>query len=133
MPKPIVVFDLDGTLAETAGDIIATLNVILEREGLRAVPLARAKELIGAGAKVLIERGFRENGATLTAAKLDTLFADFLDHYEANIIAHSHLYAGVPAALDSLMGAGCLLAVCTNKIERHSIKLLDLLGISVSR
>jgi phosphoglycolate phosphatase len=129
MDKPIVVFDLDGTLAETAGDIIATLNYILVREGLAAVPLVRAKELIGAGAKVLIERGFAENNTNLSAERLDVLFADFLTHYEAHIVDHSHLFEGVEAALDILQEAGCILAVCTNKIERHSVKLLDLLGI----
>jgi phosphoglycolate phosphatase len=129
MAKPIVVFDLDGTLAETAGDIIATLNHLLVREGLAAVPLARAKELIGAGAKVLIERGFAENNTNLPAERLDVLFADFLSHYEAHIVDHSHLFDGVEDALDALQQAGCILAVCTNKIERHSVKLLDLLGV----
>jgi phosphoglycolate phosphatase len=55
---PIVVFDLDGTLAETAPDIMRVLNVILVREGLAALPLERARELVGAGARALIERGF---------------------------------------------------------------------------
>jgi phosphoglycolate phosphatase len=128
--NPIVVFDLDGTLAETAGDIIATLNVILREEGLAAIPLERAKELIGAGAKMLLERGFKSNGATLTPERLDSLFLRFLDHYEAHIIDHSHLYEGVEASLDQLLSSGYRLAVCTNKIERHSIKLLKLLGVS---
>ncbi len=129
MLKPIIVFDLDGTLAETAGDIIATLNHILVREGLSAIPMERAKELIGAGAKILLERGFRENGVAVEPEQLERLFQDFLVHYEANIINHSHLFDGVEEALAELTEAGCLLAVCTNKIETHSIKLLDLLGV----
>jgi phosphoglycolate phosphatase len=127
--RPIVVFDLDGTLAETAGDLIATLNVILLREGLQTIPLAKAKELIGAGARALIERGFRVNGMALAPERLDSLFADFLSHYEAHILDHSHLFEGVSEALDRLAAEGFLLAVCTNKIARHSVKLLDLLGI----
>jgi phosphoglycolate phosphatase len=127
---PTIVFDLDGTLAETADDIIATLNVILEREGLSAIPLERAKELIGAGARVLLERGFKVNGVHLAQDRLEALFGDFLDHYEAHIVDQSYLFDGVGDALDRLAGAGCRLAVCTNKIERHSVKLLDLLGIS---
>jgi phosphoglycolate phosphatase len=130
MLKPIVVFDLDGTLAETAGDIIATLNVILAREGLATIPLEKAKELIGAGAKVLIERGFKVNNTVLTPERLDALFADFLVHYEAHIVDHSHLFEGVAEALDELAAKDCILAVCTNKIESHSIKLLQLLGIA---
>jgi phosphoglycolate phosphatase len=128
--SPTIVFDLDGTLAETAGDIIATLNVILVREGLSEIPLARAKELIGAGARVLLERGFKVNGVALAPERLEALFADFLDHYEAHIVDRSHLFDGVPAALDALRGEGCILAVCTNKIERHSVKLLELLGVA---
>jgi phosphoglycolate phosphatase len=129
LPPATIVFDLDGTLAETAGDIIATLNVILEREGLSAIPLERAKELIGAGARVLLERGFRVNGVDLPSQRLEALFADFLDHYEAHIVDRSHLFDGVGAALDALLSDGRRLAVCTNKIERHSVKLLDLLGV----
>jgi hypothetical protein len=56
---PTIVFDLDGTLAETAPDIIGTLNTILEREGLAALPVSKARDLVGAGAKALIERGFK--------------------------------------------------------------------------
>ena len=62
---PIAVFDLDGTLAETAGDLVGTLNVILAREGLRELPLAEARDMIGAGAKALIQRGFAAAGQPL--------------------------------------------------------------------
>ena len=57
-PTPVLVFDLDGTLAETAGDLMGTLNVILAREGLAPLPLASARYLLGAGARALIARGF---------------------------------------------------------------------------
>ncbi|MDP3319331.1 MAG: HAD hydrolase-like protein, partial [Bosea sp. (in: a-proteobacteria)] len=63
--SPIVVFDLDGTLAETAPDIMRVLNVILVREGLPALPLERARELVGAGARALISRGFKVSGRPL--------------------------------------------------------------------
>ncbi len=75
---PIVVFDLDGTLAETAGDLIATLNAVMAQEGLPGVPLEKARDLIGAGARALIERGFATAGRALPPAKLDALFAFFL-------------------------------------------------------
>ncbi|GJD47499.1 Phosphoglycolate phosphatase [Methylobacterium crusticola] len=128
-PAPIVVFDLDGTLAETAGDLIATLNVILTREGLPAVDVAQARELIGAGARALIERGFAAAGRELAPDRLDALFRVFIAHYGQHLCDASHLFPGVEAALDRLEQAGYRLAVCTNKPESHSIRLLDLLGI----
>ncbi len=116
----IVVFDLDGTLAETAGDLIATLNAVMAQEGLPGVPLEKARDLIGAGARALIERGFATAGRALPPAKLDTLFAYFLGHYEENILVHSYLFEGVEDALDQLARQGFALAVCTNKMERHA-------------
>jgi phosphoglycolate phosphatase len=130
MIPPIAVFDLDGTLADTAPDLIGTLNVILHREGLGAVPLAQANELIGAGAKALIERGFLINGKALSAQKHDDLFNDFIEHYGQNLKIHSKLFDGVETALDRLAHDGWLLAVCTNKIEKHSKILLHKFGIA---
>ncbi len=130
MTKPIVVFDLDGTLAETAPDLIATLNFILKREGLDTVPLEQANSLIGAGAKALIERGFLQNNKSLSGKRHEELFDDFIEHYGNNLANHSHLFDGVENALDKLVHDGWILAVCTNKIEKHSKKLLEMLGIA---
>lgn len=130
MQPPIVVFDLDGTLADTAGDLIATLNHILATESLPPVPLEQARELIGAGAKALIERGFRANERALTPERHDELFDAFILHYGANLRVHSVLFDGVEAALDRLQSEGWRFAVCTNKIEKHSVKLLELFGIA---
>lgn len=125
---PIVVFDLDGTLAETAPDLMGTLNVILAAEGLPSLPLAKARELIGAGAKALLRRGFAEAGRELSADHLDTLFARFLDHYTAHIADGSHYFPGVLAAMDVLADRGFVFAVCTNKREMPARKLLKALG-----
>lgn len=127
---PIAVFDLDGTLAETAGDLVGTLNVILEREGLKALPLEDARDMIGAGAKALIQRGFAASGAKLSPERLDRLFEDFLDHYGAHLFERSYLYPGVADALDRLRAEGFTLAVCTNKVERHAVALLAGLGVA---
>lgn len=127
---PIVVFDLDGTLAETAPDIMRVLNVILEREGLPALPLARARELVGAGARALIERGFKVSGRPLEPATLERLFEDFLTIYATDTAANSHLFDGVAGALDLLAGEGYALAVCTNKPILHTRLILDHFGIS---
>jgi phosphoglycolate phosphatase len=126
---PIVVFDLDGTLADTAHDLIATLNVVLEREKLPPIPLEQAKDLLGAGAKALIERGFATSRAELTTAKLQELFNFFLEHYAKNIAVHSVLFPGVLEAMSVLESQGFKLAVCTNKMEAHAIELLKVLGI----
>lgn len=126
----IVVFDLDGTLAETAPDIIATLNVILGNQGLSPVPVERARDLVGAGARALIERGFRLHGRALSPELLEELFQAFLVIYAGRIADESRLYPGVVAALESLADAGWLLAVCTNKPEHHSRLLIEALGIT---
>ena len=127
--SPIAVFDLDGTLADTAGDLVGTLNVILEQEGLAPLPVSKARDMIGAGARALIQRGFEAAGKELTPAYLDELFRQFMIHYGENICVETRLYPGVAEALDRLEQAGFILAVCTNKVEEHSVKLLHELGI----
>jgi phosphoglycolate phosphatase len=126
---PIIVFDLDGTLADTAQDLIATLNVILEREKLAPLPFEKARDLIGAGAKPLIERGFTASNTPLSDARLQELYAFFLDYYHRHIAVHTVLFPGVLPALDALADQGFRLAVCTNKMESHALELLKVLGI----
>jgi phosphoglycolate phosphatase len=128
-PPPIVVFDLDGTLADTAQDLVATLNVILVREGLAPLPFEKARDLIGAGARPLIERGFAASQAPLSEERLDALYAFFLDHYHHNIAVHTVLFPGVIEALETLAKQGFTLAVCTNKLESHALELLKVLGL----
>lgn len=129
-PPPTIVFDLDGTLAETAPDIIGTLNLVLEREGLVPLPVSRARDLVGAGARALIERGFQVYGRPLSPEKLEELFQVFLEVYAGRVADASHLYDGVLGALDALAANGHKLAVCTNKPERHSLLLLEALGVT---
>jgi phosphoglycolate phosphatase len=126
---PIVVFDLDGTLAETAGDLVATLNVVMAKEGLAALPFEKARDLIGAGARPLIQRGFDAAGAPLSEARLQELYRFFLDHYHQNIAVHTVLFPGVIEALDGLASSGYRLAICTNKMEAHALQLLTVLGV----
>ena len=125
---PLLVFDLDGTLAETAGDLFGTLNFILEREGVAPLPMSQARMLLGAGARALIQRGFDAQKAPLAPARLQQLFGDFLAHYEAHIADNSFLYPGVIAALDRFEAAGWAFSVCTNKTEGPARKLLRELG-----
>jgi phosphoglycolate phosphatase len=127
MSSPIVVFDLDGTLADTAGDLIGTLNLILEEEGLEPILLKPARDLIGAGAKALIARGFAASGRDLTPQRHEELFHHFLDLYQHHLADSSVLFPGVDDALGQLTAAGYKLAVCTNKVERHAVMLLEAL------
>ena len=127
---PIIVFDLDGTLADTAPDLIWTLNAVMDREGLPHVPVSAARDMIGAGSRALIERGFQAARRELTAEKSETLFRLFLDLYADHLCVESRLFPGVVPALDRLASAGYRLAVCTNKVESHSRKLLDAFGIA---
>ncbi|TMJ21926.1 MAG: HAD family hydrolase [Alphaproteobacteria bacterium] len=125
-----VVFDLDGTLVDTAPDLINALNFVLEREGLSAVPLDAARNMIGAGARRLIERGLELDGRSVAPADLARLTGDLIDPYAAHIADLSRPFEGLESALDDLAISGYRFAVCTNKLEWLSKLLLDRLGLS---
>jgi phosphoglycolate phosphatase len=130
MAAPLVVFDLDGTLVDTAPDLVATLNVIFAREGLPAVAYESARNMVGGGARLMIERGLAAKGRAAATAPIDRLVREFVEHYAAHIADRSRPFPGVEAALDQLASRGCRLAVCTNKLEWLSRRLLDALGLS---
>jgi phosphoglycolate phosphatase len=125
-----VVFDLDGTLVDTAPDLINALNFVLDREGLPPVPLHSARKLIGAGARRLIERGLELEGRTAGLEDITRLTSDFIDYYAAHIADVSRPFEGLETALDDLASRGYRFAVCTNKLEWLSKLVLDQLGLS---
>lgn len=134
-----IIFDLDGTLVDTAPDLIATLNVIMSREGLPAVPEDEARLLIGHGARRMLERGLALAGVVpgdpspsgqADGLCLDRLFREFVDHYAGHLADQSRPFPGVEAALDTLAARGCTFAVCTNKLEHLSVRLLASLGLA---
>lgn len=127
--RATLVFDLDGTLAETAPDIMASLNHFLALEGLEPLPISSARNLVGAGARALIERGFKVAGRPLSPEKLDAIFLALLDHYLDHIAELSFLYPGAETALKTAAAKGHVLAICTNKPEPHARALVDALGI----
>src|SRR5882672_1986480 len=129
MPAPTLVFDLDGTLIDTAPDLIETLNVVFAREGWPPVDYATARNLIGGGAKTMIARGLEADGAAVVAAKLEQMFADFIAYYSEHIADRSQLFPGLLEALDVLAASGYQFAVCTNKLEQLSVLLLDKLKL----
>lgn len=130
MAFPVLVYDLDGTLADTAGDLMGALNAVLAAEGLAPLPVANARNLLGAGARALILRGFAASGRELAPEKLDVLFEDFLAHYNAHIADHSRLYPGVAEALDRFAAEGRIQAICTNKFEGLARTLVEKLGVA---
>jgi len=130
MPTRTIVFDLDGTLIDTAPDLIDTLDVVFAREGLPPVPYNPARNLIGGGARGMIARGIAAEGRTLAPEKLEQMFADFIAHYSAHIADRSRPFPGVIDALDELAAQGWRLAVCTNKLESLSVQLLQTLSLA---
>jgi phosphoglycolate phosphatase len=130
MVAPIVVFDLDGTLVDTAPDLVATLNVVFARIGLPSVAYAQARNMVGGGARKMIEQGLAAEGRTLVAPELDQLVRDFIDHYAAHIADNSRAFPGLRAVLARLAQDGCDLAVCTNKLEWLARKLLNELELA---
>jgi len=128
--RRIVVFDLDGTLVDTAPDLINALNFVLDREGLPRLPLASARNMIGAGARKLIERGLEAAGQAVTVSDLDRMTRDFIDHYAEHIADESRPFEGLEAAMDELGTLGYRFAVCTNKLEWLSKLLLERLGMT---
>lgn len=124
-----IAFDLDGTLVETAPDLIGTLNLMLVERGLPAVPLSSARHLVGYGARAMLEHGFDEAGAPYDAGDLPLLVDRFVELYRDRIADESHAFPGVEAALDELTAQGARLVVCTNKRTDLSIELLQELNL----
>ena len=123
----LVIFDLDGTLVDSAPDIAAALAATLREAGLRAPPLERVKSMVGDGARVLIRRALADAAAT---ADEEALFARFMEHYRSGLCVGSRLYPGASEALDRLAAAGIAAAVVTNKPGALARPLLEQLGIA---
>lgn len=130
MTAATIVFDLDGTLIDTAPDLVDTLNVVFGREGLPPVPYETARNLIGGGARMMIARGIEAEGRTVAPAELERLFQDFLAHYSEHIADRSQPFPGLTDALDTMAANGWRFAVCTNKLEYLSVLLLKQLGLA---
>jgi phosphoglycolate phosphatase len=125
-----IVFDLDGTLVDTAPDLVSTLNFVLADEGLPPVAYEDARRMIGGGARRMIERALIAEGRNVPAAELDRMFGAFIAHYGAHIADRSRPFPYLEAVLERLAAEDCRLAVCTNKLEWLAVKLLDALKLS---
>ena len=129
MTSITLVFDLDGTLVDTAPDLVAATNHALADLALPPVPADILRPSIGFGARHMISAGLRQSGQLLAEHEIDRLHEIFLKHYEANIAATSRPFEGAVHALERLRASGFRLAVCTNKRESLSRQLLLALGL----
>ena len=125
----ILAFDLDGTLVDTAPDIIGALNGVLTEQGVTPFHLDEARPLIGRGAMELLRRAFDLAGRPLAPDQEKPLLDRLLEIYEAHIDDLSRPFEGMVAALDELEAAGAKFAVCTNKHTYLSVILLKRLGL----
>jgi phosphoglycolate phosphatase len=129
LPETIV-FDLDGTLIDTAPDLAAALNAVLIEERLPEVSLDEVRHMVGRGARILIERAMAAHGVALTDRRAEALVQHFLVHYEANIAATSRPFDGCITQVRALADKGHRIGICTNKPVALSRKLLTELDLT---
>lgn len=122
-----IVFDLDGTLVDTAGDLAASLNHALAALGRPPVDPGAVRAMVGQGARALLQRGLSMTGG-VSPALVDEGVGPFLEHYAANIAVFSRPYPHAEEVLDRLRERGDRLAICTNKPVRLAEALLAALG-----
>src|SRR3569623_2388136 len=102
MPAPLLVFDLDGTLVDSAPDLVDTLNVVLAREGLPTVPYESARMMSGGGAKAMLARGLEADGRAATPVLMDRLLGDFIAYYTGHLAVRSRQFTGLIKAQDAI-------------------------------
>jgi phosphoglycolate phosphatase len=125
-----ILFDLDGTLVDTAPDLLASLNAVLTRVGHRPVVPRELRSMVGHGVKALFERAFKETGTAVSPQELADYGGEFLAHYRANIARESRPFPKVPETLKRLADAGAKLGVCTNKPQELTDLLLAQLDLA---
>jgi phosphoglycolate phosphatase len=130
MTSKAVIFDLDGTLVDTAPDLWRATNQCLGLRGRREVTLAEVRAFVGHGARKLIARGLAATGEVLGNEDVETLYGEFVAYYGDNIAIGSIPFPGCLALLDRLKAEGVSLGICTNKLEGLSTKLIEALGMS---
>jgi phosphoglycolate phosphatase len=130
MTRSIIVFDLDGTLIDTAPDLMDSLNYSLSAAALPHVDAPAFRRFVGNGGRVMIERAFAAQNKPLPIEEHERLLDLFLDSYTQGIPGKSRPYPGVLDAIARFENAGYLLAICTNKYEANSLALIEALGLS---
>ena len=130
MPVEALIFDLDGTLVDTAPDLWAATNHVMKTLKRRDVTMAEVRSFVGHGAKALIARGCEATGDPVDARAIESLYQEFIIYYAANIAEASKPYPGLIAFLDRCRASGLVMGVCTNKLESLSVRLVHALGLS---
>ena len=125
-----IAFDLDGTLVESAPDLIGAVNAVLIAEGLKPLPYHEGRPLISRGARWVLQCGLAAAGAEDPAGRASALFGRFLAHYSAHVADESRPFPGAMDALTALKAAGARLVVCTNKPTDLARSLLAALGMA---
>ena len=125
-----IIFDLDGTLVNTAPDLLLATNHVLVQNGYPAITMNEMRPIISYGAKAMIAKGFEAAEINLPPDQHDKLFLEFVEYYTDNIAIDSHAFDGLEDFLKQCQSAGFRLGVCTNKREAMSIKLLSELGLA---
>jgi phosphoglycolate phosphatase len=129
MPSPALIFDLDGTLVDTAPDLLGATNAVMAAQGLPLIPPATLRHMVGFGARSLIEQAMEAVGRTSSPEELAPLVDIFMAHYREHIADSSVLFPGVRETLEALRVAGGRLAVLTNKPQELADQLLPAIGI----
>jgi phosphoglycolate phosphatase len=129
MASPALIFDLDGTLADTAPDLLGATNAVLAARDRPSLDLTSLRSMVGFGAVALISQAMEASGSPVAEGEMPALTEIFLAHYRDHIADDSVLFPGVPETLASLKQDGALLAVLTNKPQVLTDPLLPLLGI----
>ena len=130
MPHRAVIFDLDGTLVDTAPDLMRATNHVLESLGRRPISLNEVRAFVGHGARALLTRGLKATGGLPEAYDVEPDYRRFVDFYALNIAGESAPFPGLIPLLDRLRAEGFGLGICTNKLEGLSVQLLEALGLS---
>jgi len=125
-----IAFDLDGTLVDTAPDLVRALNAAVVPHGLAPVPVDAVRGMIGRGARALIARAYEREARALSDDEMEARLDVFMASYSAAIAEDSKPFAHVRDLLDRLVDAGAQLSVCTNKPTALAVQLLDALALS---
>ena len=125
-----VIFDLDGTLADTAADLVAAMNALAAETGLAALDPVADRATAGAGARAMIRAAMARSGLVPDPDRVAALWPRYLHHYGQRVTGQSTLFPGARTCLDALAAEGWRLGLCTNKPEAMARQLLDHLGIT---
>lgn len=127
---PTLVFDLDGTLVDTAPDLLEALDHVLASGGLAAADRSAMRRHAGQGGRAMIEQAYAAQQRTIDAPLMAEMLKRFLDHYRTNIPGLSVPFPGAVEAVERFSAAGWRLAICTNKYDEFATLLMAGLGLA---